>query len=96
MTKKQKKMLYRILAALALVLVLKLLPPLPMAAELLLYCIPYLVVGWDVLRKALLGIKNRQIETALTDEQTANFYFLGTDGDPQLQRALSEVQSLKN
>ena len=37
MTKKQKKMLYRILAALALVLVLKLLPPLPMAAELLLY-----------------------------------------------------------
>ena len=36
------------------------------------------------------------IETALTDEQTANFYFLGTDGDPQLQRALSEVQSLKN
>ena len=29
-------------------------------------------------------------------EQTANFYFLGTDGDPQLQRALSEVQSLKN
>ena len=36
------------------------------------------------------------IEIALTDEQTANFYFLGTDGDPQLQRALSEVQSLKN
>ena len=32
----------------------------------------------------------------LTDEQTANFYFLGTDGDPQLQRALSEVRSLKN
>lgn len=28
--------------------------------ELLLYCIPYLVVGWDRLRKALLGIKNRQ------------------------------------
>ena len=36
------------------------------------------------------------IEITLTDEQTANFYFLGTDGDPQLQRALSEVQSLKN
>ena len=39
MTKKQKKMLYRIIAALALVLVLKLLPPLPTSAELLLYCI---------------------------------------------------------
>ena len=60
MTKKQKKMLYRIIAALALVLVLKLLPPLPASVELLLYCIPYLVVGWDVLHKALLGIKNRQ------------------------------------
>ena len=33
------------------------------------------------------------IEVALTDEQTANFYFLSTDGDPQLQRAVSEVQS---
>ena len=41
MTKKQKKMLYRIIAALALVLVLKLLPPLPTSVELLLYCIPY-------------------------------------------------------
>ena len=40
MTKKQKKMLYRIIAALALVLVLKLLPPLPTSVELLLYCIP--------------------------------------------------------
>ena len=60
MTKKQKKMLYRIIAALALVLVLKLLPPLPASVELLLYRIPYLVVGWDVLHKALLGIKNRQ------------------------------------
>ena len=35
MTKKQKKMLYRIIAALALVLVLKLLPPLPTSVELL-------------------------------------------------------------
>ena len=44
----------------ALVIVLKLLPALPMPVELALYCIPYLVVGWDVLRKALKGIKNRQ------------------------------------
>ena len=60
MNKKQKKNLYRIIAALVLVLILKLLPQFPTPAELLLYCIPYLVVGWDVLRKALLGIKNRQ------------------------------------
>ena len=60
MNKKQKKNLYRIIAALVLVLILKLLPQFPTPVELPLYCIPYLVVGWDVLRKALLGIKNRQ------------------------------------
>ena len=60
MNKKQKKNLQRIIIALILVLILKLLPQFPTPVELLLYCIPYLVVGWDVLRKALLGIKNRQ------------------------------------
>ena len=60
MNKKQKKNLYRIIAALVLVLILKLMPQFPTPVELLLYCIPYLVVGWDVLRKALLGIKNHQ------------------------------------
>ena len=60
MNKKQKKNLQRIIIALILVLILKLLPQFPTPMELVLYCIPYLVVGWDVLRKALLGIKNRQ------------------------------------
>ncbi len=60
MNKKQKKNLQRIIIALILLLILKLLPQFPTPVELVLYCIPYLVVGWDVLRKALLGIKNRQ------------------------------------
>lgn len=60
MNKKQKKNLQRIIAAVVLVLILKLLLQFPTPVELALYCIPYLVVGWDVLRKALLGIKNRQ------------------------------------
>ena len=64
MTKKQKKSLQQILIALALVILLKLLlrvlPALPAPVELLLYLIPYLVVGKDVLRKAIKGIKNRQ------------------------------------
>ena len=60
MNKKQKKTLRRILIALALVVLLKLLPALPAPVELALYCIPYLVVGWDVLRKAVKGVKNRQ------------------------------------
>ena len=65
MNAKQKKMLYRILIAAALLVVIALLPrtgllalaPVPVV---LLYLIPYLVVGWDVLRKAALGVKNRQ------------------------------------
>ena len=60
MTKKQKKTLYRIIASVILILILKLLPSFPTPVELVFYCIPYLVVGWDVLRKALKGIKNRQ------------------------------------
>ncbi len=65
MNPKQKKMLYRILIAAALLVLIQLLPltgllelaPVPMV---LLYLIPYFVVGWDVLRKAALGVKNRQ------------------------------------
>ena len=64
MTKKQKKSLQQILIALALVILLMLLlgvlPALPTPVELLLYLIPYLVVGKDVLRKAIKGVKNRQ------------------------------------
>ena len=60
MNKKQKKMLKQIIAAVILVAILKLLPSFPTPVELALYCIPYLVVGWDVLRKAIKGIKNRQ------------------------------------
>ena len=65
MNSKQKKMLYRIVAAAVLVVVLQLLPgsglldlvPVPLG---LLYLIPYLVVGGDVLRKSIKGIQNRQ------------------------------------
>ena len=60
MTKKQKKVLYQIIAAVILIVILKLLPTFPTPVEMVLYLIPYLVVGWDVLRKALKGIKNRQ------------------------------------
>ena len=60
MTKKQKKVLYQIIASVILIVILRLLPAFPTPVELVLYLIPYLVVGWDVLRKALLGIKNRQ------------------------------------
>ena len=41
-------------------LLLRVLPALPTPVELLLYLIPYFVVGKDVLRKAIKGVKNRQ------------------------------------
>ena len=59
MNKKQKKSLQRILIAAALLVLLALVPDFG-PAKLLLYLIPYWVVGRTTLRKALLGIKNRQ------------------------------------
>ena len=59
MTKKQKKMLYRILAAAVLFLAAKLIP-LPMLVSAALYFAAYLTVGCDILRKAWKGICNRQ------------------------------------
>ena len=60
MTKKQKKMLYRILAAAVLFLAAKLLP-LPALVSAALYLAAYLTVGHDILRKAWKGICNRQV-----------------------------------
>ena len=63
MNKKQKKMLYRILAAAALIVVLSLLPIEGVLGGWLrfaLFLIPYLVIGYDILIKAFKGIKNRQ------------------------------------
>mgnify|MGYP005794152345 FL=1 len=59
MNKKQKKMLIRIVAAAALLIGFNFLPfggPL----RFVLYMIPYLVIGYDILIKAFKGIKNRQ------------------------------------
>ena len=60
MTKKQKKMLLRILLAAAMLVVLAFIP----ARGILrfgLYMVPYLTVGYDILRKAFLGIRNRRV-----------------------------------
>ncbi|MBQ6927981.1 MAG: cadmium-translocating P-type ATPase [Oscillospiraceae bacterium] len=60
MNRKQKKMLQRILIAAALLLLVNLVP-LPFWVRCLLYAAAYFTVGWDILRKAALGIKNRQV-----------------------------------
>ena len=60
MSKKQKKNLYRIIIALVLTIILHFLPIENKYLQLCLYLIPYLVVGYDILRKAFLSIKNRE------------------------------------
>lgn len=60
MNKKQKRMLARIGIAIALVLLLLLLP-VEGALRFLLFLIPYLVIGYDILKKAWKGICNRQV-----------------------------------
>ena len=60
MTKKQKKVLYRIIIASVLLIVLHFLPVSGMLA-FGLYLIPYFVIGYDILRKAVLGIIRGQV-----------------------------------
>ena len=60
MTKKQKKMLLRILIAAALLVILSLLP-LQGTVRFALFMVPYLIVGYDILRKAAKGVLNRQV-----------------------------------
>lgn len=59
MSKKQKKMLTRIITAAALMIVLHFIP-VRGYARFVLYLVPYLVIGYDILIKAFKGIKNRQ------------------------------------
>lgn len=64
MSKKQKKVLVRIIVALVLlagVILLDKLALLPQWTMIVLYLVPYFVIGYDILWKALKGIKNRQV-----------------------------------
>ena len=60
MTKKQKKVLIRIIIAAVLVIALQFIP-VKGYVRFGLYMIPYLVIGYDILKKAGKGILNRQI-----------------------------------
>lgn len=60
MTKKQKKMLYRIIISAVLMIALNFLP-VNGIIRFFLYLIPYLVIGHDILLKAWKGIKNKQV-----------------------------------
>ena len=60
MNKKQKKVLTRIIIAFVLLVLLNFLP-VDGYLRMALYMIPYLVIGYDILKKAFKGIMNRQV-----------------------------------
>ena len=59
MNRKQKKVLWRILASAAMLILLHFVP-VQGALRFALYMIPYAVIGYDILIKAVKGIRNRQ------------------------------------
>ena len=60
MNKKQKKVLARIIIAAVLMIILHFIP-VKGIIRFLLYMVPYLVIGYDILKKAFKGIKNKQV-----------------------------------
>ena len=64
MTKKQKTVLYRIIASAILILGISILcefADVNIWGQVVLYLIPYFVIGYDILRKAFKGILNKQV-----------------------------------
>ena len=60
MNKKQKKVLVRIIIAAILMIGLKFVP-VEGVLRFILYMVPYFIIGYDILRKAFKGIKNKQV-----------------------------------
>ena len=97
MTKKQKKTLYRILAVLAAFVILLVLDktgvlePLPGAIVFILFFIPYLVIGYDVIRKAFKNIAHGQVfdENFLMMIATFAAFGLGAFGEGEYTEALA-------
>ena len=80
MNKKQKKVFIRIIIAFALIIMLKWIP-VEGYVRFALYMVPYLVIGYDILRKAGKGILNRQVfdENFLMAVATVGAIALGDD-----------------
>ena len=60
MNRKQKKVLTRIIISAALLLLVNIIQ-LPFPVKAAVYAVSYLTTGWDILRKAALGVLNRQV-----------------------------------
>ncbi|MBQ9851915.1 MAG: cadmium-translocating P-type ATPase [Ruminiclostridium sp.] len=90
MTRKQKKTLRRILISAGLMVLLAFLPVTGWL-RFGLYLIPYLIIGHDILRKAALGVKNRQVfdENFLMAVATLGAIALGLAGDGDYTEAIA-------
>ena len=102
MNKKQKKLLYRIIAAAVLFVPLYLISEgivpndIPRWAVFLFFLIPYLLVGHDILRKAFKGIMNRQVfdENFLMTVATLGAIVMGEYGEGVAVMLLYQVGEL--
>ena len=90
MSKKQKKMLYRIIIAAALMIAFHFLP-FEGIPRFLCYMVPYLVIGYDILRKAGKGIINRQVfdENFLMAVATIGAIAIAISGDGDYTEAIA-------
>jgi cation transport ATPase len=85
LNKKQKKMLIRIIAAAVILIALMIIPVGDNKwLNLALYAVPYLIVGYDILKKAFKGILNRQVfdENFLMAVASLGAMALGNTGKP--------------
>ena len=102
MNTKQKKLLIRIIIAAALFVPVYLISEgivnvsLPKWAVFALFLVPYLTVGWDILRKAALGVKNRKVfdECFLMTVATLGAIALGEYGEGVAVMLLYQVGEL--
>ncbi|MBR0368259.1 MAG: heavy metal translocating P-type ATPase, partial [Clostridia bacterium] len=102
MNQKQKRLLTRIIVAAVFFVPLYLISEdyvhvdLPKWAIILLFLIPYLTVGWDILRKAFLGIKNGKVfdECFLMTVATVGAIALGEYGEGVAVMLLYQVGEL--
>ena len=102
MNKKQKRLLWRIIIAAVFFVPLYLISEeivdvsLPKWAILILFLIPYLLVGYDILRKAFLGIRNGQVfdENFLMTVATVGAIVLGEYGEGVAVMLLYQVGEL--
>lgn len=73
MTKKQKRVLIRIIVSAVLVVTFSLVSVQNPYVRMALFLIPYLIIGYDILRKAVLGIVNGQVFDEISDGNCHNW-----------------------